>query len=67
MFTLTIQTDGAAFAAIDEDGDGPEVEVARILEHIAQNLAAGAYGSATYGDVPAVDINGNTCGSWRLS
>lgn len=66
MFTLTINTDGAAFSRDDEDGAGAEVEVGRILADIARRIAEGTYGSATYGPVPAVDINGNTCGSWSL-
>lgn len=65
MFTLTIETDNAAFGA---DGNDEEqrcmdqaVEVARILRRAAQSVEDGAgYGSLR-------DVNGNTCGKFNFS
>jgi hypothetical protein len=55
-FTLTITTDGAAFA-----DSGTEQEVARILQEVAEKLRNGYTGG------PTKDYNGNTVGSWSLS
>lgn len=59
MFTLTIQTGGAAF-------EYAGTELARILHRVADDLAANGtfHGSGT---VSVRDINGNTCGSWSFT
>ncbi len=55
MFTLTIDTDNAAFE------HGPRQEVGRILREVAQSLKAGD----TEGRIR--DVNGNTVGSFSLT
>lgn len=60
MFTLTIQTDNAAFH--DDHGDdlATRQEVARILTKIANRLEEGdCWGSCR-------DYNGQQVGHWRL-
>lgn len=61
MFTLTIQTDGAAF-------EDPGRELARILRHLARELPILAC-PIVPGDVDGKlrDVNGNTCGRWELT
>lgn len=56
MFTLTINTDNAAFA-ID-----PGAEIARILHTVGDRLING---NTAGGNV--CDINGNTVGEWEIS
>ena len=56
MFTLTIETDNAAFG----DGDG-RAEVARILRDIADKVGVWqSYGRC-------MDSNGNNVGEWELT
>ncbi|AXH46919.1 hypothetical protein I5G67_gp083 [Mycobacterium phage Aminay] len=57
MFTLTINTDGAAFE------DLPQAEVARILRELAERVG---YGSDDDGSTVR-DSNGNTVGEWTLA
>jgi hypothetical protein len=52
LFTLTIETDNAAF------NDGGNAEVARLLREVAERVED----STTDGTVK--DINGNTVGVW---
>lgn len=59
MFTLTIETDGAAF------GEHPEQEIARILQRVRDVLQR-TQGLTGY-SANLFDINGNNCGSWKLS
>lgn len=57
MFTLTIQTDNAAF------GDRPALELSRILREISEYLTRWE----TFPGVEHVrDINGNAVGYWTL-
>lgn len=61
MFTLTIETDNAAF-----EEAGTTSEVARILRRLAEELESPyLHGAASAGD-PVRDINGNTVGRWEL-
>lgn len=57
-FTLTVQTDGAAF-----DGDGAYYELPRILRKIADTIDAGDL----LGSHNTLDVNGNTCGAWSFT
>lgn len=69
MFTLTINTDGAAFQVLDpDDGEAAgygacAAEVAYILRKLVDLLDKTAPDSGT-GNLR--DTNGNTCGSWLL-
>lgn len=70
MFTLTIQTDNAAFVG-ETPGDGEAEgfgacaeEVARILRKLVDLFDRTAPSAGT-GSLR--DSNGNTVGSWRLS
>lgn len=62
-FTLTIDTDNAAFGE-DDDLDRAD-EVARILHQLADHLGE-AVGFLPAGDAVR-DINGNTVGRWELT
>lgn len=53
-FTLEINSDNAAFA------DDPAGEIARILRAVAQTVERGRE------EGPAVDVNGNRVGVWRI-
>lgn len=54
-FSLTFETEGAAFA------DGQEHEVARILEHVLNQVREG------YTSSPCLhDSNGQGVGSWEM-
>lgn len=70
MFTLTINTDSAAFGQPDPEigeaeGYGSTAEeLVRILRRLADLLDRTAPDSGT-GTLH--DINGNTCGAWKLS
>ena len=70
MFTLTIETDGAAFQVLDPDDGEAEgygatsAEVAYILRKLVDLLDRTAPSAGT-GSLR--DSNGNTVGSWRLS
>ena len=55
MFTITINTDNAAF-----DDANVEEEIARILDRVKGDLLGGMYGSNIR------DFNGNTIGEWEL-
>ena len=57
MFTLTIETDNAAFG---EPGNFEHGEVARLLHKVAHTVAAGF----TEGSI--IDLNGNTVGHFNL-
>lgn len=59
MFTLSINTDNAAF----EDDRG--AEVARILRMIADEVEGGVDRDSGH-DGNGRDINGNTVGKWEL-
>lgn len=52
MFSLTIETDNAAF----EDPD----ELGRLVARAAEQIAAGRT------EAPVIDQNGNTVGRWTL-
>lgn len=60
MFTLTIETDNAAFTG------NPGAEVARILSDIAHYLTAGGV-NISNDDGKVRDRNGNTVGNWELT
>lgn len=60
MFTLTIETDGAAFA----DDQLPE-ELATILRRVAGTLTCLTLGNPDTGKVR--DTNGNTVGAWSFA
>ena len=70
MFTLTIETDNAAFTGDDPDDGEAEgygaaaEEVARILRQLADLLDRTAPDS---GAGRLHDLYGNNCGSWKLS
>jgi hypothetical protein len=55
MFTLTIQTDNAAF------GDEPSYELARILAEVASRVGGGELAGTVR------DENGNTVGRFTLT
>lgn len=57
MFTVTIDTDNAAF----EDGAG--IEVARILRDIAEQVEDARPENST---ISVFDVNGNRVGGWKL-
>ena len=66
MFTLTIETDNAAFrdeSRADSSGDAPldkeAVEVRRILTAVIRRLEKG------YSRGHLTDINGNDVGEWK--
>lgn len=59
MFTLTIETNNAAF----EDGRG--YEIARILRDLADSVEE--VGAEIYSARGVYDYNGNRVGSWELS
>lgn len=67
-FTLTIETDGAAFTDDEpEEGEAagygqPEMELARILRKLADRFDSIFIGSG--GSGPVLDVYGNTCGKW---
>lgn len=63
MFTLTIETYGAAFNSEEEAGT-TATEVARIMHALASLLERT---EPDTGGGKVRDINGNTCGSWVLS
>ncbi len=70
MFTLTIQTDNAAFQVADPDDGEAEgygacsEEVARILHKLASLLERTAPDS---GAGALHDANGNKVGAWKLT
>ncbi len=55
MFKLTIDTDNAAFE------DDREIEIARILTHVAHRIKSGVRAEAVR------DVNGNRVGSFDLT
>jgi hypothetical protein len=57
MFTVKIETDGAAF----EEGAGEEL--ARILRKLADRVDRHMYPGAAAGNL--LDLNGNTVCEWR--
>jgi hypothetical protein len=60
--TITIRTDNAAF---DEENGGVELEVSRILQKLARDLADGIR-NASIGPMKLRDVNGNTVGDVRV-
>ncbi len=52
--TIDLRNDAFAF-------DGNHVELNRVLTQVAEKVAEKSDDSG-----PIIDINGNTCGSWRL-
>lgn len=60
MFTLTIETDGAAFA-----DDQLAEELATILRRVAGTMTALTLGNPDTGKIR--DTNGNTVGAWTFS
>jgi hypothetical protein len=60
-FTLTIETDNAAFDEID---NGEAFEVARILRDLAERIEAGDLWDTEIGNLR--DLNGNKVGGWRF-
>lgn len=59
MFTLTIDTDNAAFE------NGGNEEIARILRKLADRVLYGTQDQDEFGVV--LDINGNRVGNWTLT
>lgn len=55
MFTLTIETENAAF-----EGDAAPDEVARILRELARAIQENGFAFPT----GLRDVNGNRCGAW---
>lgn len=56
-FTLKIKMDNAAFQP------APGLELAAILRGLAVNVEEAGPGE----DGPIIDVNGNTCGEWKIS
>jgi hypothetical protein len=69
MFKLTIDTDNAAFAALDDKEAAAaedetwrrDEEIARILARVRQQIRDKVTSAA------CIDANGNTCGRWEIS
>ncbi|AYN57998.1 hypothetical protein HWB90_gp048 [Mycobacterium phage Fowlmouth] len=58
MFTLEIRTTGDAFVGFTEQ------EVAKLLRDVAHQVESYAASNKTHS---IIDINGNRCGSWKLT
>lgn len=63
-FKIEINTDNAAFDAIDGSGPGGELAfiLREIANHCANNLRAGQFYTT-----PIRDTNGNTCGKYSFT
>lgn len=68
MFTLTIETDNAAFHDADDtasrNDEARALELARILRALAQGLETAPPPPGESGHLR--DLNGNRCGAWSL-
>ena len=63
MFTLTLNTSGAAFQTEGEDREpvfAPEIEVQRILREVAERVEYDTWAGSVF------DINGHNVGSFEL-